>query len=125
MHKPATGKLAAGPVWDFDWGTFAPVWGDALIGNSLWYGYLLKYPEFKAIVKARWAETKDIYMSMDSYITETAAKIKISNEANIKKWPITFDVNGDETMTFDQSIERMRKEYNDRIKDIDKYISEL
>ena len=125
MHKPATGKLAAGPVWDFDWGTFAPVWGDALIGNSLWYGYLLKYPEFKAIVKARWAETKDIYMSMDSYITETAAKIKLSNEVNIKKWPITFDVNGDETMTFDQSIERMRKEYNDRIKDIDKYISEL
>ena len=53
------------------------------------------------------------------------AKIKISNEVNIKKWPITFDVNGDETMTFDQSIERMRKEYNDRIKDIDKYISEL
>lgn len=125
MHKPAGGKLTAGPVWDFDWATFTPSWADSIIGNALWYGYLFRYPEFRAIVKERWAETKDIYQSMDAYIEETADRIRISNEANINKWPISSNVNGDEKMTFDQAVERMRTEYKNRIEAIDRYTSQL
>ena len=125
MHKPADGKLTAGPVWDFDWGTFTPSWGDSIICNALWYGYLFRYPEFRSIVKERWAQTKDIFISMDLYIEETASLIRISNEANINKWPINSNVNGDENMTFDQAVERMRTEYNNRIVTIGNYISQL
>ena len=86
---------------------------------------MFRYPEFRAIVKERWAETKDIYQSMDSYIEKIADRIRISNEANINKWPISSNVNGDEKMTFDQAVARMRTEYRKRIETIDIYISQL
>ena len=125
MHKPADGKLTAGPVWDFDWGTFASYWSGSIVSDAIWYGYFFKYPEFQELAKARWAETKDIFASMDTYIAETAAIIKSSNEVNIYKWPINQNVNGDENMTFDQAIESMRKVYAKRIEAVDKYLSQL
>ncbi|MBO5979235.1 MAG: hypothetical protein J6Q12_02240 [Bacteroidales bacterium] len=48
MHKKESDKLFAGPIWDFDFGTFADAEG--LICNEvLWYGYLFRYPEFTTV----------------------------------------------------------------------------
>ena len=108
MHKKEDGKLIAGPVWDFDWGTFAESSG--IIDNkTLWYGYFFKYQEFKQAVKARWAEVKEEMESMDSYIETQADYIEESSDVNIYKWPTTANTNGDEGMTFEKAIARMRR----------------
>jgi hypothetical protein len=54
MYKERDGKLFAGPVWDFDWGTFKTDYRHFNIKSTLWYIYLFKYPEFKDALKARW-----------------------------------------------------------------------
>ena len=124
MHKKESDKLFAGPVWDFDWGTFADAAG--IIDNeTLWYGYLFEYPQFKEAVKQRWSEVKDIFQGIDPYIESQAEYIRESNDVNIYKWPTTAKTNGDESMSFDNAIARMRKSYQLRLKTIDEYISEL
>ena len=125
MYKKRSGKLYAGPVWDFDWGTFSSNYTDPIITESLWYGYLFKYPEFKTAVKQRWNEVKSSCESIDQYISEIAAQIKDSNEANIKMWPIDGTTNGDENLSFDKAIERMKESYKTRLRVMDNFISGL
>ncbi len=124
MFKKRNGKLSAGPLWDFDWGTFQAYKG-LCITESLWYNYLFKYTEFKTAVKKRWAETKESYMTMDTYIAATAAYIKESDKVNIEMWPINMDVNGDETCTFNEAINLMRSSYQIRLEFLESYISGL
>jgi hypothetical protein len=125
MYKKRSGKLYAGPVWDFDWGTFSSNHKDIIINNSLWYCYLFKYPEFKAAAKKRWTEVKSTCESIDLYISQVAAQIKASNEVNLKMWPIDGTTNGDETLPFDDAIARMKESYKTRLKVIDNYLSNL
>ena len=125
MYKDRNGKLYAGPLWDFDWGTFMPGVNGAIIARTLWYGYLFEYPEFKAAVKTRWGEVKSVYESVGAYIDVQAAALRESNEVNINMWPITRVVNGDESMSYDQAITRMKDAFNHRISSIDTYIRTL
>lgn len=124
MFKKRNGKLFAGPLWDFDWGTFQAYKG-VCNSKSLWYDYLFKYTEFKTAVKKRWAETKESYMSMDTYIAATAAYIQESDKVNFKMWPIDMNVNGDETCTFNKAINLMRSSYQTRLEFVESYISGL
>ena len=125
MYKKRNGKLFAGPVWDFDWGTYRPGHTEIVLKNILYYNELWKYDEFKLAVKARWAETKGIYESIDAYIVKQANLIEKSNEVNIAKWPITKTENEDENLSFDEAIERMRESYSERLSVVDGYISSL
>ena len=115
MYKDRDGKLYAGPLWDFDWGTFTPNVNGAIIAHTLWYGYLFRYSEFKAAVKERWGEVKGVYESVGTYLDEQAEALRESNELNIAMWPITQVVNGDEMMDYDQAITRMKNSFNHRI----------
>lgn len=124
MHKKENDKLFAGPVWDFDYGTFANTRG-IIVNNSLWYGYLFKYPEFKEAVKQRWAEVKHIFEEIDSYIVTQSEYIRESNEVNIYKWPTTASTNKDEHLSYDSAITVMRKSYQLRLSVVDEYISKL
>ena len=125
MYKERDGKLYAGPLWDFDWGTFTPDVNSAIIANTIWYGYLFRYAEFKTAVKKRWGEVKSIYESVSVYLDEQAEALRESNEVNINMWPITQVVNGDESMSYDQAITRMKDSFNHRISSIDAYIRAL
>lgn len=125
MYKERDGKLYAGPLWDFDWGTFTPDVNRAIIANTIWYGYLFRYAEFKTAVKKRWGEVKSIYESVSVYLDEQAETLRESNEVNINMWPITQVVNGDESMSYDQAITRMKDSFNHRISSIDTYIRAL
>ena len=126
MYKKRNGKLCAGPAWDFDWGTFTMNnKNSTIVTSALYYGYLFKYTEFKLAVKERWAEVKETFADIDNYIQEQANLIKSSNETNIEMWPITQSVNGDEKMTFDEAIEKMRSAFKARMETIDSYISAL
>ena len=125
MYKKRDGKLYAGPVWDFDWGSFKPTYNHFGIKGTLWYIYLFKYPEFKSAVKARWAEVEDTFRGIDQYIVDIADKTRESNELNLSKWPISSTVNGDESMPYDEAIARMREAYQHRLDRIDGNVSAM
>lgn len=126
MYKDAGGKIKAGPVWDFDWGTFLPSKNGLIISNHLWYGYLMQSPAFKATAKARWAALKPKLAQLDSFIDTTADKIRESSEVNITMWPISgTKPNGDESMTFDQAVARMKQALHHRISEVDTAINAL
>lgn len=124
MYKKRGGKLYAGPVWDFDYRTFNPDYKYFNVKSTLWYTYLFKYPEFKSAARLRWNELESTFKEIDQYIVETAEKVRESNDVNIKMWPITTStVNGDESMTYDDAIERMRGAYRYRIERVGTNVS--
>ena len=110
-------KLHAGPVWDFDRGTFqnpteAQKMGssrvksyDAFLSSSskvsgsggykenqqpcLWYPLLMDDPEFVTMVKARWAVIYPDLLGVVDYIREYAAENAISWEYESTMWPGT------------------------------------
>lgn len=128
MYKDAGGKIKAGPVWDFDWGTFNPNKNGLLISSYLWYGYLFNSPEFKVLVKERWAQLKPKLANMDSFIDDTANKIRESEAVNHNMWPIDNRhgyPNGDELMEFDAAVNRMKQALQNRINQVDAAINNL
>ena len=125
MYKARNGKLYAGPVWDFDWGTFKPNVTGLFLENTIWYIYMFNNNEFKNTIKARWNELKPKFEDIEDFIREQAALIKESNEINIAKWPIGGTTNGDEEMSFDEAIERMITAYKGRIESVDSAINAL
>ena len=110
-------KLHAGPVWDFDRGTFqnpteAQKMGssrvksyDAFLSSSskvsksggykenqqpcLWYPLLMNDPEFVAMVKARWSVMYPYLLEVVNYIGEYAAENALSWEYDSTMWPGT------------------------------------
>ena len=122
MYKKRDGKLYAGPVWDFDYGTFRRGSKSLILLSSLYYKYFFEYPEFRLAVKERWAGVKDVLADVDGYILEQAGLIKASNELNISIWPIAQTINYDEKMTFDEAVESMHQVFLDRMKLVDDYI---
>ena len=115
MYKKRGGKLYAGPIWDFDYMTFNPNYQYFNVKSTLWYTYLFKYPEFQSAVRLRWMELENTFVEMDQYIVNIAEKVRESNACNIEMWPISSTVNGDESMPYDDAIQRMRAAYNYRI----------
>ena len=124
MHKDRLGVLKAGPVWDFDWGTYTPGTGYT-VKNAIYYGRLFQDPAFVNIVKSRWAALKSGFETIPDYIRNTASKTKNSNKMNISMWPISSRVNGDETMSFDDAINRMISAYEEKLQWLDSQISGL
>ena len=110
-------KLHAGPVWDFDRGTFqnpteAKKMGssrvksyDAFLSTSskvsksggykenqqpcLWYPLLMNDPEFVTMVKARWEAIYPYLLGVVDYIREYAAENALSWEYESTMWPGT------------------------------------
>lgn len=124
MYKDKLGKLTAGPIWDFDWGTFIP--GNSFLNKeALYYDRLLKDPIFVSTLKSRWAMFKPKFETIPSYISTTANTLKASDKINITLWPITMAENGDEKMTFEQAIDRMIGAYQGKLAWLDKLINEL
>lgn len=133
MNKNTGGKLKMGPVWDFDWETFMPRNRWTLLNRSeqglnRFYDRLFQDAQFKARAKERWNDQKAGFQEIPALIESEAARIKGSESMNWKMWPITQEggqgfVNGDETMTFDQAVARMKKSYEDKYNWMNQQIS--
>lgn len=111
MHKDANGKMTAGPVWDYDWGTFTPGGASSFSGkNGLYYPRLFADPDFVTMVKTRWATFKPAFeTNIPAFIDATKDQIKKSDEINAPMWPIGGSKpNGDEAMSFEDAVERMK-----------------
>ena len=116
------GVMIAGPVWDFDWFTYQPDTSGFGIPNSIYFKQLFKDAAVKARLKERWTELKPKFLEVDTYIQQKAEIIRKSDAINNKMWPCNANVNGDDNMSFDQAVTRMRNALNSRIQELDKLI---
>ena len=128
------GKLHAGPVWDFDYGTFTPDNHGLSLKSTLYYYQLWTHPEFKKHLIHRWNVIKPIFQGMDSYIDRQAQLIRKAEARNHEMWPCYPNplaegadgkVNGDELLTFDQAIDRMKSSLAQRIEEMDTELNRL
>ena len=106
--------MTAGPVWDFDWGTFPPKPSFTTM-NYLYFGRLFMDDGFKAMVKDRWNSLKASLQDIPAFIDSTASYLRKSEALNSEMWPNTSNVNGDESMSFDQAVSRLKKSYEDKL----------
>lgn len=124
LSKDRGGKLVAGPVWDFDWGTFSfkasphAEWG-LFIQWAWWYDRLFKDAAFKALARERWAVLKPCFEQIFAFIATESDYIRLSWHRNFSKWNISTNINGDETLAFDAAVERMTSVLQRRMDVID------
>ena len=124
FHKDKDGLLKAGPVWDFDWGVlsfYTSNGANGLVnGKAIWYARLFQDPDFKARVKARFQELLPQLETIPDYMEECRALLKESAKLNFAMWNPADDrsqnggniINGDENLSFDAAIDRLKKNYN-------------
>jgi spore coat protein CotH len=98
MYKERNGKLALGPVWDFDIAAGNVNYnGNHLpdgwwVKNSLWIKRLFEDPSFRNKVKERWIELKQTSIpSLYSNINETSKYLHYSQQQNFKKWDVLYN----------------------------------
>ena len=125
LAKDRGGRLVAGPVWDFDWGTFSynasPAAQHGLFMQwAWWYGRLFDDPYFEALASERWAVLKPKFESVFSFIEREREYISRSWDVNFDMWNIATNINGDEWLTKDQAIDRMVEVLRERIDIIDR-----
>lgn len=126
VYKDRMGKLKAGPVWDFDRTTFKPDVNDFMNRhNALWYGYLFKDPIYFARLKEKWNESKLDFEEVLPQIDSVKRLIRRSANCTLKMWPTTCKDNGDESLSFDDAADRLKKAYSDRIDVLDGLINNL
>ena len=115
------GKFYAGPVWDFDWETYLTGRTELLISQSIYYKDLLQDARFREHMRERWKVLKPKFQKLDSFIDTQASWIRSSESVNHSKWPIQgFNVNQDETMSFQEAVDHLKLSLIERIAVLDK-----
>jgi len=127
MYKDKDSKLFAGPVWDFDYGTFKLNKTGLINKKTALFHQFFEKDSFKEAFKQRWPVIKDSLGSMNAFIDSLANYVKESNEQNIKLWPINITAHkiGDEEKSFDEAIEMLKKALQNKIKELDKLVPSL
>lgn len=99
----------------------------------MWYPYLVKDKTiFNAAVKERWNVMKPYLLGVSRYIDMLAEQNAVSMEYDKAMWPLeskerksTHNYSGDERMTYEESIETLKKFINDRIAVMDSHFNNL
>ncbi len=128
MHKDRGGRMTAGPVWDFDWATFIPSKVNQFSAkSSLYYPELFNNQVFVSLVKSRWPSFKSsVTNDIPTFIESLKEQLKLSDALNITMWPIGGEKpNGDEDMTFDEAVDRLKSSLLQKIDWLDTQINAL
>ena len=127
LYKERSGKLYHGPVWDFDYHVFCPQYTHQWVGatKSIFYPALLKDEKFRARLVERWDLYKNELKKLPDYIDGEADRIRESERINHNLWPIDNDENGDEKMSFQESIDRIKSAFLDKWEWMDQNIRNL
>ena len=96
LHQREDGKLALGPVWDFDLSAgnvTDPAQGAAegwLLTNRVWAGGLLADPGFRAALAARWRALRGagFVEALLRTIDARAAGLRRPARRNFARWPV-------------------------------------
>lgn len=112
MHKDKGGKLCAEPMWDYDWVTFVTSFSNSYqFKNCLYYPQLFNDVDFISIIKERWPAAKANFAKVSEFIDSEVKKIKNSEKMNAVMWPISSRVNGDESMSFEEAVARLKRKH--------------
>ena len=113
IHKDRGGKLKAGPVWDFDWGTFIPKdrYNYVAMGQKYYLYQLFQDREFRRLIKERWNACKADLARIPDYIDAVSATLKASDALNQEMWPISRTTNQDESLPYAEAVARMKEAY--------------
>lgn len=127
VYKDRLGKLTAGPVWDFDWGTFMPEKTTCYSArNAIYYERLFDDPVVVDEAKRRWTRFKPLFQQVPTYIRYRAAQLRRSDTVNHALWPYTEHpdgtVNGDYGMDYDEAVERLVDTYERKLQWLDNAI---
>ena len=127
-HMAAGGKLAAGPCWDFDiclrsLGTSVQEWTGFVNRYAVWYARLFKDPAFADRVRERFLELLPKLLEVADYIDGCHQLLAASAELNFAMWNPASDrwmnfglpINGDESLSFDEAVTRLREVYLRRL----------
>ena len=127
MHKDRGGKLMTGPLWDFDYHGFVPTLSHQWAGvtKTVYYPALIKDEKFRARMMELWERDKEKFAGFAAYVDEMAEKIRISEEVNHELWPISNRENGDETMTFQQAVNRIKEGFSLKLDWMDSNLGKL
>lgn len=130
LHKDRGGLLTAGPIWDFDWGTFGynaspHAQGKLFMMGAIWYRRLFEDASFKRLAKERWQVLYPKFAAIDQFILDEYERLGESAKKNFAIWnpATTGNVNGDENLSFDEAVERMYDFYVKRIDTINRIFS--
>lgn len=124
FHKDLGGKMVAGPVWDFDWGTFTSYATNYFaVKETVYYNKLFKDEEFVKLVKERWTLLKPRFESISDYIDGLKVQLAKSDEINAAMWPIGQVVNGDEQQSFSDAVDMLKSAYNAKLSWLDSQIT--
>lgn len=153
MYMDGDGKLCAGPVWDFDRGTFQNTTNAANYGNSdrikpynqwmcwrseetyIWYKQLIKDATFQQTVQKRWTvikpELEKIVNKILNYGQTQAESYKYdsamwpTNKADVQAWKSGFsDWSGDEQISdWNELINNFVAVYQARLAGMDALIT--
>ncbi len=125
VHMEKGGKFVAGPVWDFDWGTYMvrADYGYSSRDRTYYIYWLSQDPEFKKLIKQRWAALKGPLASIPEYIDLVASDLTFSDEINIKMWPINRTTNQDESLSYTEAINKMKTGYRGKYQWLDSKIA--
>ena len=85
----------------------------------------IKDKEFVEIVKERWPCAKEKFEKIPAFIDSEMERLRNSNAINNEMWPITKTVNGDEHMSYDEAVARMKKAYVDKLEWLDNQIKNM
>jgi CotH kinase protein len=99
LYKPRSGKLAIGPVWDFDLamgnqaGYFSSRPGrtdtDGSATRRCWFTRLLQDPSFEQRVRQRWAQLRaSTLRELTTYVQAQAALRSQAQANNFRRWPV-------------------------------------
>lgn len=119
MHKPRLGKLTAGPIWDFDYGTLtfsnAEQW--QVHNNNFWLTRMLSSNAVRKRAQERWNAIYPFLQTVPDYIEQQRSYIAESAERNFDRWPKikTEQPNGDETLDFDDAVSHLKESYKVRL----------
>ena len=122
FYKERMDVLKAGPMWDFDWGTFSSQRVSGFYAKeSLYYVQLFKDPEFVRKVKERWARFKPLFDEITNVIISDGLFLHNSSEINDDLWSLKNfnNINEDNAYSFDDAIRRMSGVYANRLRWLD------
>lgn len=124
IHKDRGGKLKAGPVWDFDWGTFIPKdqYNYVAMGQKYYFYRLFQDKEIRRLIKEHWNSFKGSLASIPDYIDAISATLYASDAINSEMWPISRTTNQDQDLGYREAVERLKVAFRGKYDWLDKNI---
>ena len=126
LYKDRGRKLCIGPIWDNDWQTFMPAKSNQFyLKNYLYYPVLFEDESFISMVKERWPIAKEKFDTITDFIDAEAQRIKSSFRINSPMWPIAYRTNEDETLSFEEAVDRLKRSFTDKLEWLDGEIRKM